>query len=280
VIDDVLHLLRCPHCGEALTASDATVRCPSRHSFDVARQGYLNLLPGDAATGTADTPAMVAAREAFLAGGHFDHLGDRVAEEARAAVGEAGEGAVVELGAGTGWYLARVLQRLPHCSGLALDLSKHALRRAARAHPRIGAVACDAWRPLPVRDGVAALALSVFAPRGAAELARVLRPGAAALVVSPAVEHLAELVSALGLLGIEPGKRERLEERLGPHFDLERRGELSWQLRLDRAAARNAALMGPSAVHLETAELEARLAALPEVSTVTAAVEIAVFRAV
>ena len=62
------------------------------------------------------------------------------------------DGCVLDLGAGTGWYLARVLDRLPGRSGLALDLSRHALRRAARAHARIGAVAADAWGPLPVRD--------------------------------------------------------------------------------------------------------------------------------
>jgi 23S rRNA (guanine745-N1)-methyltransferase len=273
VLDDVLHLLVCPHCGAALARAGGSVACPAGHSFDVARQGYVSLVPGN-----ADTAAMVAAREAFLGAGHFEPLAEALCAEAERLLADAGPGCVLDLGAGTGWHLARVLERVPGRPGLALDLSKHALRRAARAHPRIGAVVCDAWRPLPVRDSVAALALSVFAPREPSELARVLRPDATLLVVTPAKDHLAELVSALGLLGIEADKRERLGERLGPHFELRSRSEVTWPLELDRAAARNAVLMGPSAVHLDAVELETRIAALPEVSAVTAAVEIAVFR--
>src|SRR5688572_20694208 len=120
-------------------------------------------------------------------------------------------GCILDLGAGTGWYLARVLERLPGRQGLALDLSKHALRRAARAHPRIGAVACDAWAPLPLRDGVAALVLSVFAPRDGAEIARVLRPGGALVVVTPTDRHLEPLVSKLGLLTVDERKEERID---------------------------------------------------------------------
>ena len=71
VIDDVIELLRCPHCGAALDLEGPIARCAAGHSFDVARQGYLNLLPGNARTGTADTAAMVRARAAFLAAGHY-----------------------------------------------------------------------------------------------------------------------------------------------------------------------------------------------------------------
>ena len=88
----------------------------------------------------------------------------------------AAPGCIVDLGAGTGWYLARALERLRGTTGLALDVSKPALRRAARAHPSLAAVACDAWGPLPLRDGGVAAVLDIFAPRNAAEIARVLVP--------------------------------------------------------------------------------------------------------
>ncbi len=74
-------------------------------------------------------------------------------------------GCAADVGAGPGYYLAAVLGQLPGRAGLALDVSKFALRRAARAHPRIGAVAADAWRRLPVADGAAAVVVNVFAPR-------------------------------------------------------------------------------------------------------------------
>lgn len=252
VLDDALHLLACPHCAGPLTRSGGSVACPNGHAFDVARSGYLSLLPGDAQVGSADTAEMVAARDAFLGAGHFEPLAETLGEEAEGAAPP--PGCVLDLGAGTGWYLAHVLDRLPDRLGLALDLSKHALRRAARAHPHIAAVACDAWRPLPVRDSVAALVLSVFAPRNGAEIVRVLRPGGALVVVTPTERHLGELVETLGLLTVDERKEERLGAALDPHLDLERRVEREWSLSLEPADLLNAVAMGPSARHLTPEE--------------------------
>jgi len=248
MLDDALHLLACPHCSGPLSRTAGSVACSNGHSFDVARSGYVSLLPGDARLGSADTAEMAAAREAFLGAGHFAPLARALGEEA----GRAGlpQGCVVDLGAGTGWYLARVLDRLPGRAGLALDLSKHALRRAARAHRRIAAVACDVWRPLPVRDSVAALVLSVFAPRNGPEIARVLHPDGALVVVTPTGRHLTELVEELGLITVDERKQERLGAKLDAHLDLERRVEREWSLRLAAADVGNAVAMGPSARHV------------------------------
>jgi 23S rRNA (guanine745-N1)-methyltransferase len=298
VLDDALDLLACPHCAGPLTRAGGSVKCPNEHAFDVARSGYLNLLPGDAQTGSADTPEMVAAREAFLGAGHFEPLAEALAEEAERALGDPAErpradaaeraapspGCILDLGAGTGWYLARVLDRLPDRPGLALDLSKHALRRAARAHARMGAVACDAWRPLPVRDGVAALVLSVFAPRNGPEIARVLRPGGALLVVTPTGRHLAELVERPGLLTVDERKDERLAAALDAHLDLERRTEHQWSLELTPGDVANAVAMGPSARHASRAAgAAAEAGTAPTTRTgstpVTASVTISTYRA-
>jgi len=279
VLDDVLALLRCPHCRAALAPAVAGVACANGHSFDVGRAGYLSLLPGDARGATADSADMVAAREAFLAAGHFDPQAEALAQACHEALADGPrEGCVVDLGAGTGWYLARVLERLPGRTGLALDLSKHALRRAARAHPRIGAVACDAWRTLPVRDAVAALVLSVFAPRNGGETARVLCRGGALVVVTPTGRHLSELVARLGLLSVDERKQERLSAKLDPHLRLEHRFEREWRLGLDREAVGNLVAMGPSARHSEPAELERRMGTLAEPAPAGASVTISVYR--
>jgi 23S rRNA (guanine745-N1)-methyltransferase len=262
VIDDVLHLLPCPHCGAGLARRGGVVRCSEGHSFDLARQGYLSLLAGSR-THAGDTAPMVAARDRFLAAGHFDPLADALAE----AVPEHAR-CVVDLGAGTGWYLARALDRVPGATGLALELSKPALRRAARAHPRIAAVGCDVWAPLPIRDGVADAVVNVFAPRNAPEVARVLGPGGVAVVVTPTSRHLGELVGPLGLLSVGEGK----DERLG--LDLVDRHALEWPVHLDHAAMRDLVAMGPSAFHVSAGELDDRIAGLPQALEVTAAVTI------
>ncbi len=285
VLDQVLPLLRCPVCGAGLVRGDRdAVRCEAGHSFDVARQGYLSLLQGGRSAHSGDTADMVAARERFLEAGHFEPVAEAIAStlaealaEAEAEAAEAGAeraagpGAplVVDLGAGTGWYLARLLHRFPHALGLALDVSKPALRRAARVHAGVTAVAADVWRPLPLRDGVAAVVLDVFAPRDPAEIARVLASEGIAIFVTPLPGHLEELVERLGLLEVVVDKDERLSAQLGPYLDIVDRRRLAWTLQLDQAGARDAAAMGPSAFHVSPAELDERAQQLPQRLTVT-----------
>ena len=92
---------------------------------------------------------------------------------------------MLDLGAGTGHHLAGVLDALPGALGIALDTSRPALRHAARAHADIAAVVADVWQALPIADATVDLVLDVFSPRNGAEMARVLKPGGAALVVIP-----------------------------------------------------------------------------------------------
>jgi len=262
----VLANVRCPVCGEPLGAGQGGLRCPRGHSFDVARQGYVNLSTGRSPH-TGDTADMVAARAEFLAAGHYDFISAALAEAARAAYPG---GLVLDAGAGTGRHLAAVLDALPAAPGLALDVSKPALRRAARAHPRAGAALCDTWGRLPVADGSAGLVLDVFAPRNGPEFRRVLRPGGALLVVTPEADHLAELVERLGLLQVDPEKAERVAASLAGHFALAAESILTRALTLSPEEAATLVGMGPSAWHTTPV-------VLPGPITVTASVRLGVY---
>jgi 23S rRNA (guanine745-N1)-methyltransferase len=269
VLADVVDLLRCPVCGDALAASDGSLRCEEGHSFDVARQGYVNLVPGP-----ADSAAMVEAREAFLGAGHYGRLSEALAEEAS---GVEAPGVVVDVGAGTGHHLGRVLEALPGRVGLALDASPAALRRAARSHPRAAAIGADAWKPLPLRDGVAALVLSVFAPRNPPEMARVLTPGGAIVTATPTTRHLAELVGPLGLLSVPDDKADRLDVQLAPRFELADRRTVEYAMFLTGEEAAQLVLMGPSAWHIDEEGLAERIDGLPDPLTVTVSVTLSKF---
>jgi SAM-dependent methyltransferase len=279
LLDDVIPWLRCPQCGASLDRSAAALRCPSGHAFDVARQGYVSLLAGGLAP-VGDTAAMVQARTEFLAAGHYARLADAVARAAGdlADVAENAVGGVADIGAGTGYYLAAVLDRQPGRAGLALDASKFAARRAARAHPRIGAVVADVRARLPIADGAAAVALSVFAPRPAAELRRILHPAGRLLVVTPDPDHLGELAGPLGLLAVDPRKEERLTARLGPYFDLVTQRQHRFGVALGHRDVATVVGMGPSSWHADPAELAARIAALPDPVPVTVSVTMWAFR--
>ncbi|MFD5466821.1 putative RNA methyltransferase [Kitasatospora sp. NPDC127059] len=278
MLQDIEPYLACPHCAQDLTRHERSLRCPAGHSFDLAKQGYVSLLAGDAHTGTGDTAEMVAARSDFLAAGHYRPIADALASTAVSVAGGGADGLVADLGAGTGHYLAHVLDALPGRVGAALDISKYALRRAARAHPRIGAVVCDAWRPLPLREASADLMLNVFAPRNGPEIRRVLRPGGTLLLVSPTARHLRELVAALGLLSVDEEKQRRIDEKLGPYLTPVDQRSVEFTLRLSAQDVRTVVGMGPSAWHTDPDRLAAALADLPEPVEVTASVTVAAYR--
>ena len=311
---EAVGVLRCPVCGDGFTPEGRSLRCPNAHSYDVARHGYVNLLTGGARPGTADTAAMVAARQAFLRAGHYAGLRDFICEAAVRAIGGGaravgaglagggsgaatevgaggraprgahadeggpGGGCLVEVGAGTGYYLAGVLDRFPRHMGLALDISKFAARRAARAHERMAAIVCDTWSRLPVAGGCAALVLDIFAPRNPPEFRRVLRPDGALLVVTPSPRHLQELVAGLGLLKVDERKPERLESSLGGDFELLGQIEFEETLRLTPAEAGALAAMGPSAHHMRADALAERLAPLGDAVEITLSVRASTYR--
>ncbi|NAZ80494.1 23S rRNA methyltransferase [Kineococcus sp. R8] len=269
--------VRCPVCGQPLALEERVLRCPAGHAVDVARQGYAHLAVGGRAH-PGDTAAMVAARDAFLGAGHYVPIAQAVADAL--GEGELPPGPVVDVGGGTGWYLAQVLDRLPPAlgvrDGLCLDSSSAALRRAARVHPRVAALGVDVWRGLPLADGCASAVLSVFAPRNPAEVARVLGPAGRWVVVTPRPEHLRELVGPLGMLTVDARKDDRLAADLAD-FERTASTDLAVTVELDHPALRALVGMGPSAHHVPAAELEARLADLPPTVAVTVAVRVSTY---
>ena len=273
--------LQCPICHAGLTEVEAgsghALRCAKGHSFDIAKQGYANLgYPPPAYSG--DTAEMVACRAEFQAAGHYRFIANAVAGAAKRLLSGTSTELVVEAGAGTGYYLGIVLDALAGCTGLALDVSKAALRRAAKAHPRAAAALCDVWRELPVADAAAGLVLSIFAPRNGAEFRRILAPEGALVVVAPTSAHLREVVGPLGLLSVGANKDEAVATSLGDGFvrvDEQRYDQL---LQLTHKEVEALVRMGPSAWHVDPAGLATAIAALPEIVPVTASVHVSSFR--
>ena len=257
----VIPWLHCPVCTASLELAGTTLGCENRHCFDVARQGYLNLLLR-AAPRNADTPGMLAARDRFLSGGWYEPLTRKVV----AALADADR--VLDAGAGTGHYIGAFLDAAPGATGLAVDVSPAACRRAAGRSPRLGSVVADVWRRLPIASGILDAVLCVFAPRNPDEFARILAPGGRLVVVTPGGDHLVELREALGLLGLGPEKLERLDGSM-TGFDLLDRQELTHPLNLSADAAADLVAMGPNAFHTYTA---------PTATTTTAAFTISTFR--
>lgn len=271
-------LLACPVCGGELSPLPGNdgLRCPVGHLFDRARQGHVTLLPPGHRPPSGDSAEMVADRVAFLGAGHYAPITRGIAA---AALDGGPVETLLDLGGGTGHHLAGVLDAAPGAVGVVLDSSPYAARRAGRAHPRAVAVVADSWATLPVRDAVLDRVLVVFAPRNGPEIARVLRPGGRLVVVTPAADHLAEIVGPLGLLRVDPDKADRLAASLEPFLRPVGTTVHREELSLDRGAVVTLVGMGPHARHVSRAELETALAAFPERVPVTIAVDIATYEA-
>ncbi|MET7284487.1 putative RNA methyltransferase [Streptomyces sp. NPDC005573] len=250
-----LDVLRCPTCRTRRLHPDrGSLRCPAGHTFDIARHGYVGLLTGNRATSGDDAP-MVQARDRFLAAGRYTPIRQAVAR--LAANPAPRRGTVVDVGCGTGYYLAGVLDRLPGARGLGLDTSVRALRLAARAHERAAAATWDVFRPFPMADEVADVVLDVFAPRNPAEFCRVLHPAGRLIVVRPTGRHLAELRGRVpAMVAVDPTKEQRLHRALDPCFEAVVTERVEYSMALRGSEALDLVGMTPSARHLSRAELD------------------------
>ncbi|MDY3127867.1 MAG: methyltransferase domain-containing protein [Corynebacterium sp.] len=289
MLSHIVDVLADPSDGTALSGADNFTRLVSEsgHSYDVAKQGYVTLAAGAGLKHSGDDLDMVKARESYLAKGHFAPFVEAVTGtildvvEATTNVDDTPEPTLLEVGAGTGYYLSHTLDSIAGSRGVGLDISPHAARSLAKCHPRVGAVVADAWQRLPLRDASINAISVVFAPRNPAEFQRVLAPGGQVVVLTPQAGHLDELREPLGILGVEEDKIDRMYAQAAGH--LEQAADpvnIVFPIVLDKQSLRAQVAMSPSARHISTDELSQRMQALPDTLTVTAHARLDRFRAV
>lgn len=254
-------MLICPICAEPLAPTGATLVCSRHHTFDIAREGYVNVLVGKIRGDEGDTKEMLRARRSFLERGFYAPLSERVnVLAATCLAGYLGNGAapvVLDAGCGEGYYLGRLraaLQTHPNSgsySYLGIDIAKEAVRLAAKRYRDIRFAVADVKRGIPAASDSVALLLSVFAPRNPAELARVVAPGGVLLAALPGPHHLMELRERYGLIGIEPEKERHLAAQLAPAFARTSSVSLAYPMSLTGEDIRHLLVMTPNARHRE-----------------------------
>lgn len=288
MLSHIVDILADPNDGTALSGADDFSRLVSEsgHSYDVAKQGYVTLAAGAGLKHKGDDMDMVTARETYLAMGHFAPFVEAVTGAVQdaldsASLAESTPASLLEVGAGTGYYLAHTLDSIAESRGVGLDISPHAAKHLAKCHPRVGAVVADVWERLPLRDESVDAISVVFAPRNPAEFQRVLAPGGQVIVLTPGAGHLDELREPLGILGVEEGKVERMYEQAEGHLEQAADPvDISFPIELDKASIAAQVGMSPSARHISAGELAERMAALPPTLTVTARARLDRLRAV
>ncbi|MBK4152759.1 methyltransferase domain-containing protein [Corynebacterium macginleyi] len=288
MLSHIVDILADPNDGTVLSGADDFSRLVSEsgHSFDVAKQGYVTLAAGAGLKHKGDDMDMVNAREAYLATGHFAPFVESVTGAVQDAL-DAGSlsastpASLLEVGAGTGYYLAHTLDSIDGARGVGLDISPHAAKHLAKCHPRVGAVVADVWQRLPIRDESIDAISVVFAPRNPSEFQRVLAPGGQVIVLTPGAGHLDELRNPLGIIGVEEGKVDRMYKQAEGYLEQAADPvDISFPIQLDKADIAAQVGMSPSARHISADELAERMAALPPTLTVTARARLDRLRAV
>ncbi|VAW91443.1 Ribosomal RNA large subunit methyltransferase A [hydrothermal vent metagenome] len=198
-----LHNLACPLDGEALLLNERQLICKNGHSFDVARQGYVNLLPVQQkrSKDPGDSKEMVLARSQFLNTGVYAPIANKLAETVNELTGETGEDSersLLDAGCGEGYYTDVVYRYLQKqnpgklFSVVGLDISKPAVHEAAKRNKDIAWIVGTNRQP-PLLENSVDIILCVFGFQSFEGFQKILKTGGKIILIEPGPDHLTEL---------------------------------------------------------------------------------------
>jgi 23S rRNA (guanine745-N1)-methyltransferase len=254
-------MLQCPVCENTLNESEDRFFCQQSHTFDRAREGYVNLLIPHKGMSrvTGDTKPMLVARREFLQHGYFNFLFTQLVHAARKILSQASDPAsVLDIACGEGaliGYLRTELTQLSteHAAALrfyAIDVSKDALKMAARMHKGCQFALANVHQRIPLVDRSIALITAVCAPRNFAEFSRVLTNNGKVMIAIPTPRHLNQLRSFTKLLEIEEEKELKIIES-AKGFQLIDKVEIEDNRELSNELLQNVITMTPNFWHRE-----------------------------
>lgn len=254
--------LVCPVCNARLEQERKTLECSAGHTFDIAREGYVNLLLSNHRRRAVDgdTADMLRSRRRFLEAGYYrplyELLATMIAETYQNNNFLASEKACIfEVGSGEGYYIGNITRELhqsmisPKFAFMGMDLSKAAARFASKRYQDTLFFVGDIHRRVYVQDTSVNVLLNIFSPRNVAEFARILAPKGCILIVIPAESHLSSLRTTLNLLDIQVDKERQTLARFVDDFSLVDRRVLHYPLELPATAVADLVNMGPNHWH-------------------------------
>jgi 23S rRNA (guanine745-N1)-methyltransferase len=241
ILEKMMNLLMCPVCRQQLSLNERTWRCENHHSYDVAKQGYVNLhvVQHKHSKNPGDTPESVQARRAFLSAGYYAPLQQAVVEKIR----ELRIENLLDIGCGEGYYTNAMQAEVLQCVGV--DIAKNAVQVAAKLNKDITWVV-GTGATLPVLNESIDLCTSLFSPIPKQEILRVLKPKSYLMVVTPAPQHLYAMREAL-FEEVKPHEPQKFVEQLQDEFNLISEQVIDAPMVLPQADLKNLIAMTPYA---------------------------------
>ena len=194
------HNLSCPIDGDKLEENNRQFICANGHSFDIARQGYVNLLPVQhkRSKQPGDSKTMVLARTEFLNSGSYEKIASKLTQIIMSEITSDEETCILDAGCGEGYYLDIIFNSLigleenKTLSFIGLDISKDAIIQSSKRNKQISWLVGTNRQP-PVQNGSVDIILCLFGFMSADAFYKVLKPGGKIILLDPGPEHLTEL---------------------------------------------------------------------------------------
>ncbi len=182
----------CPKCKNALSKVGASLKCEKGHCFDIASEGYVNLVMGKISGG--DSPEMCRARHEFLNAGYYEPFARRIS----AVIKEFSASRICDAGCGEGYYSRIIKCENQSAEIVGFDLAKTSVKLASKVEKGktdpINYAVCGIF-DMPLGDSTYDALISVFAPVPDKEARRILKDGGIMIVCHPGKDHLSGLKS-------------------------------------------------------------------------------------
>ncbi len=230
-----MHLIRCPFCKNSLQFDgNRSYVCENKHNFDLAKQGYLNLLPVNKkkSKSPGDDDMMVKARREFLEAGFYNPLMNEIKRAISNLKFKKKELSILDSGCGEGYYSQHALCEFQGLatSIIGTDISKYAVRHAAGKYKKNFYFVSSIY-DLPVKTNSIDLILSVFSPNDSNEFSRVLSDDGYLIVVSPGENHMKQLAELI-YDSFRPHEYN-IEEKIGSQFKSTSNRRLSFDIEIN-----------------------------------------------
>lgn len=257
------YLFCCPVCGANMNLNEGgSLCCCNQHSFDLARQGYVNLLVGKMRTSKYDQ-TLFSARHELHRTGFFNKLiftlASAISAHVNLCTGE--QLAILDAGCGEGSHLAQLVEQIKVSGqpviGVGLDIAKDGVRLAAATHSDLLWCVADLARS-PLQASQFDVVLNVLSPANYAEFQRLLCPRGIVIKVVPGADYLQELRKALyANSDKESYQNEDSREQFSQHFELLAEQQINYQQKLTAASLEQLLQMTPLAWSAKPAAIEA-----------------------
>ena len=180
----------CPICQENLTLVESSLKCNNRHSFDLAKFGYINLAPQIKQSANYDKENFQNRQQILEAGFYqaiLETVSDLLSNSKNAKT-------ILDIGCGEGFYSRKLQERHPDRTFYAFDISKDSVQIAAKSEPNwaVNWFVGDLAR-LPIKDASMDILLDIFSPANYGEFRRVLSKDGILIKVIPTENHLKEI---------------------------------------------------------------------------------------